>query len=216
MASPLDPPAHRPCPRRSRARERPVGSVGVALLAVLLFLSPGPGSPPPADAAAPASAVDEGSGPGPFVPEWTWPLDPVPEVLRPFEKPPQKWKRGHRGVDLSAGGGTAVQVVSPADGIVSFAGTVVDRGVLSIDHGDGRVSSFEPVTTDLVRGDRAGRGQVVAALRASAGPRPVGGPILGHCPEPCLHWGVRVDGEYVDPLSFVMDRRPSVLLPFGN
>ncbi|OUM44418.1 M23 family metallopeptidase [Arthrobacter sedimenti] len=146
-----------------------------------------------------------------FVPEWSWPLTPVPEVLRPFEKPPQQWKRGHRGVDLSGDAGGPTAVLSPADGVVSFAGTVVDRGVLSIDHGGGRISSFEPVTTDLVKGRRVGRGDVVAMLAEPA----TGGP-LGHCGQPCLHWGVRVDGDYVDPLSFVMDRRPSVLLPLGG
>ena len=150
------------------------------------------------------------------MPEWSWPLDPVPEVLRPFEKPPQTWKRGHRGVDLSARAGGPVRVVSPADGVVSFAGTVVDRGVLSIDHGHGRISSFEPVSTDLSRGEHVTRGQVVAALDTSPARRPADGPVREHCGRPCLHWGVREDGEYVDPLSFVTDRRPSVLLPLGD
>ncbi|WP_104179980.1 M23 family metallopeptidase [Arthrobacter sp. B0490] len=152
-----------------------------------------------------------------FVPEWAWPLAPIPAVLRPFEKPAQRWQRGHRGVDLAAGGaaaGRAPAVLSPGDGLVSFAGTVVDRGVLSIDHGEGRISSFEPVTTQLVRGQRVGRGEVVATLDGGGdgggdGPR-------RHCPAACLHWGVRVDGEYVDPLWFVLDRRPSVLLPLGD
>lgn len=143
-----------------------------------------------------------------FVPEWSWPLAPAPTVLRPFEKPPRPWQRGHRGVDLA--GAAPATVLSPADGVVSFAGTVVDRGVLSIDHGGGRVSSFEPVTTDLVRGQRVSGGQAVATLDG-IGP----GPPRGHC-RGCLHWGVRVDGEYVDPLSFVTDRRPSVLLPLGD
>jgi len=145
-----------------------------------------------------------------FVPEWSWPLQPEPTVLRAFEKPPQKWKPGHRGVDLSTGG-RASPITSPSAGIVSFAGTVVDRGVLSIDHGGGRVSSFEPVTTKLLKGQAVGRGELVAT---AANPGIDGSP--GHCGVPCLHWGVRVDGEYVDPLSFVSDRRPSVLLPLGD
>ncbi|MHA7281010.1 M23 family metallopeptidase [Arthrobacter sp. MDT2-2] len=157
------------------------------------------------NAAVPAGAAAD------FVPEWSWPLTPVPEVLRPFEKPPQPWKRGHRGVDLSGGVGGPVIVLSPADGVVSFAGIVVDRGVLSIDHGGGRISSFEPVSTDLVKGGRVGRGDAVAILAG-----PAAGVAPGHCGQPCLHWGVRVDGYYVDPLSFVMDRRPSVLLPLDG
>lgn len=151
-----------------------------------------------------SAGQEPGRSPG-FVPEWTWPLTPAPAVLRPFEKPPRPWQRGHRGVDLA--GAAPAAVLSPADGVVSFAGTVVDRGVLSIDHGGGRVSSFGPVTTDLVKGQRVSGGQAVATLDG-VGP----GPPRGHCGG-CLHWGVRVDGEYVDPLSFVTDRRPSVLLP---
>jgi murein DD-endopeptidase MepM/ murein hydrolase activator NlpD len=175
---------------------------GVPAIVVLVLALAGTVVGSPAGPAAAGAA---------FVPEWSWPLTPVPEVLRPFEKPPQRWKRGHRGVDLSPGAGGAVVVLSPADGVVSFAGTVVDRGVLSIDHGGGRISSFEPVTTDLAKGRRVGRGDVVAMLAG-----PTAGVPPGHCGQPCLHWGVRVDGDYVDPLSFVMDRRPSVLLPLGG
>ncbi|WP_082046446.1 M23 family metallopeptidase [Arthrobacter sp. L77] len=227
MPRPPDLPA--PRPRRRRAGSRGHGvrghavrAVVVALLAVLLGVLPGADVPPPASAAASSAApastsgVGEGTGPAPFVPEWSWPLEPVPDVLRPFERPPQTWERGHRGVDLSAGAGGPVPVVSPADGVVSFAGTVVDRGVLSIDHGGGRISSFEPVSTELSRGVRVARGQVVATLDARSAPGPARGPGRVHCRQPCLHWGVREDGEYVDPLSFVTDRRPSVLLPLGG
>ncbi|MHA7282321.1 M23 family metallopeptidase [Arthrobacter sp. TMS2-4] len=201
MIRSADPPAPLSGSRRRRARcpEAAARTAGTCLLAVLLCASSGSGSPAAASAAAEGAAA-------PFVPEWSWPLVPVPEVLRAFEKPPQKWKRGHRGVDLSTGAGP-VPVVSPADGVVFFAGTVVDRGVLSIDHGDGRISSFEPVSTELSRGGRVERGQVVAVLD---------GPVRAHCGRPCLHWGVREDGEYVDPLSFVTDRRPSVLLPLDD
>ncbi|MHA7287444.1 M23 family metallopeptidase [Arthrobacter sp. MDT3-44] len=202
--SPAPRPARTPvCPARPGLPSAAVlfrfPTVAVSAVLVLALAGTLVGSP-----AGPAGAAAD------VVPEWSWPLTPVPEVLRPFEKPPQPWKRGHRGVDLSAGAGGPV-VVSPADGVVSFAGTVVDRGVLSIDHGGGRISSFEPVTTDLAKGRRVGRGDVVAML---AGPA-AGGPPR-HCRQPCLHWGVRVDGEYVDPLSFVLDRRPSVLLPLGG
>lgn len=197
------------------------GSIRAGLhvvVALVILLLPGPALPtlptlPPAvqlptaaDAWTPAGG--EPRARSTFVPEWSWPLDPLPAVLRRFEKPPQKWKPGHRGVDLSvAAVGSAV--LSPADGVVSFAGTVVDRGVLSIDHGDGRVSSFEPVTTTLSKGQPVARGDVVGTLSAPLAGRSLG----GHCGRPCLHWGVRVAGDYVDPLSFVLDRRPSVLLP---
>lgn len=133
---------------------------------------------------------------------WEWPLSGVPPVLRHFDRPPEKWMAGHRGVDLGATDGT---VLSPADGVVVFAGTVVDRPVLTIDHGDGRLSSFEPVTASVDKGAHVRAGQSIG--RISSEP---------HCPGPCVHWGVREDGEYINPLPLVSDRRPSVLLPLDG
>jgi murein DD-endopeptidase MepM/ murein hydrolase activator NlpD len=146
----------------------------------LVPASPMPGSPPPA-------------------PAWEWPLSGTPPVLRHFDRPPERWMAGHRGVDLGAVDGT---VDSPADGVVVFAGTVVDRPVLTIDHGDGLLSSFEPVTASLGKGESVRAGQAVGHISTEP-----------HCPDLCVHWGVRKNGEYINPLPFVSDRRPSVLLP---
>lgn len=168
-----------------------------------------PAGPPPAGGGQRSTIPDTG-----FVAEWSWPLRPVPAVLRAFDKPEQDWRPGHRGVDLRAAGPHAgatdpMSVLSPAAGVVSFAGRVVDRGVVSIDHGDGRISSFEPVDPLVRKGQQIGEGDAVATIT----PPPPGSAGGVHCSVPCLHWGVRVDGEYVDPLGFVSDRRPSVLLP---
>ena len=151
------------------------------------------------------------SGGAAVQPVWDWPLNPAPPVIRAFQKPPQRWLAGHRGVDLAAAPGTPV--LSPAAGTVRFTGRVVDRGVLTIDHGGGLLSSFEPVAGSVTAGERVEQGQPVGQLEA----RPSGGPenTQPHCPGSCLHWGVRLDGDYVDPLRYLMDRRPSVLLPLG-
>jgi murein DD-endopeptidase MepM/ murein hydrolase activator NlpD len=144
-------------------------------------------------------------------PRWSWPVAPRPVVVRRFTAPPQPWLSGHRGVDLAAPGGT--EVLSPADGVISFAGWAVDRPVLAIAHADGRRSSFEPVTTTLEEGTVVRKGEVVGRLDldpAEAG----GAPARVHCaPAACLHWGVREGETYVDPLQFILDLRPSVLLP---
>lgn len=133
--------------------------------------------------------------------DWTWPLSPRPAVVGDWAPPAQRWDRGHRGVDLGATAGAVVR--SPADGTVAFVGFVVDRSVLTIDHGRGLRSSFEPVESPLVRGDRVRRGEVVGVLRGR-----------DHCPTgDCLHWGVRRDDDYVNPLQFVGALEPSVLLP---
>ncbi|TQL04549.1 peptidoglycan DD-metalloendopeptidase family protein [Cellulomonas sp. SLBN-39] len=123
------------------------------------------------------------------------------DVQRPFEAPPQPWAAGHRGVDLAARDGEAV--VAPAAGVVTFAGTVVDRGVLTITHPDGRRSSVEPVRPVAAVGTAVAAGDVVAVVTGPA-----------HCPPlTCLHWGVREGKTYVDPLTLLPGAGPVVLLP---
>jgi murein DD-endopeptidase MepM/ murein hydrolase activator NlpD len=98
------------------------------------------------------------------------------------------------------GSGTAV--LSPAAGTVSFVGVVVDRPVITIDHGGGLRSSFEPVESSLAAGSTVAAGQAIGTA------------LPGHCPDPgCVHWGVRQGDDYVNPLQFILDLRPSVLLP---
>lgn len=153
-------------------------------------------SAPAAMTTAAGSAAEETSAPS-----WQWPLTPRPAVLRDFDPPLKPWLSGHRGVDLGAApdGG---QVISPAAGTISFAGVVVDRPVITIDHGNGLRSSFEPVESTLAAGTAVAAGQEIGSI------------LPGHCPAAtCVHWGVRRGEEYVNPLQFVMDLRPSILLP---
>ncbi|WP_417216624.1 murein hydrolase activator EnvC family protein [Arthrobacter sp.] len=157
-------------------------------------------------AAGPASAVaprpPTGESPAP-VGAWAWPLGGPDDLLAVFDRPESPWSAGHRGVDLTSSRGARVH--SPAAGVVAFVGIVVDRPVVTVDHGNGLVSSFEPALATVEVGDVVSRGQVVAGVHAG-----------GHCSDACLHWGVRLNGEYIDPLSLVMDRRPSVLLPIPS
>jgi murein DD-endopeptidase MepM/ murein hydrolase activator NlpD len=134
-------------------------------------------------------------------PHWKWPVGNGPDVLRGFDKPPEPWLSGHRGVDLEASGSEDIR--APADGRVSFAGWVVGRPVLTLEHPSGLRSSFESVETDLSKGDTVSRGEVVGHVSTP-----------WHCDDrACLHWGVRRGEEYLNPLQFVTDLRPSVLLP---
>ncbi|ALV40352.1 peptidase M23 [Pseudarthrobacter sulfonivorans] len=157
----------------------------VALAAVLLL----PVAAAPADTAPRAS--------------WEWPLSPRPAVLRAFDPPDKPWMSGHRGVDLEATH-DGVPVTSPESGTVSFAGVVVDRPVITIDHGGGLRSSFEPVESPLTAGAVVAKGEMIGTLQP------------GHCGAlACVHWGVRQGDTYVNPLEFVTDLRPSILLPLG-
>ncbi len=155
---------------------------------MLVALLVGPSGPPHAGRSEAGTA-----------PRWEWPIAAPHPIVRPFIAPPTPYSAGHRGIDI----GTAPEtpVVAPADGIVHFAGVVVDRPVLSLRHAGGLISSFEPVTSELVEGADVTRGSVIGALAA------------GHCSTPCLHFGVRLHGEYVSPLNYLGGIPPSVLLP---
>lgn len=179
----------------TRAPRRPPAAS--LFFAVMLLLWPFAMPLPDAGAAA---------SPGYEAP-WTWPLNPVPPIARPFNPPPKPWLSGHRGVDLTAAAGA--EIVSPAAGVVFFVGKVVDRPVITINHGGGLLSSFEPVSSRLRVGDTVTKGQHIGMLATRDGRAG----NAGHCPFDCVHWGVRLNRQYVDPLRYVQDRRPSVLLP---
>src|SRR5947208_10926054 len=105
-----------------------------------------------------------------------WPLRPRPAVLRIFDAPSPNWNRGHRGVDLA---GTPGQTVyAAAEGTVVFAGTLVDRPVVSIAHPGGLRTSYEPVEAVVQAGQRVTAGTALGELVS-------GHPGCGTC----LHWG---------------------------
>lgn len=133
---------------------------------------------------------------------WVWPV-PAPHTLaRPFIAPATPYSSGHRGIDIRAAAGAEVR--APADGVVHFAGFVVDRPVISIRHAGGVLSSFEPVTPLVEIGDRVRRGEAIGIL------------LPGHCSSPCLHLGARIDGEYVNPLLFLGGLERAVLYPLES
>lgn len=131
--------------------------------------------------------------------DWMWPLRPF-RLERPFVAPPHEYGPGHRGIDLAVQGDDVVR--APTDGTVAFSGPVAGRGILTIDHGDGLVSTLEPVDTDLSAGAHVAAGEPVA--RVSAG---------GHTAAGAMHFGVRLDGEYINPLVLLGGVPRAVLLP---
>jgi murein DD-endopeptidase MepM/ murein hydrolase activator NlpD len=121
-----------------------------------------------------------------------WPLDGTPAVVRRFDPPPRPWLPGHRGVDLAAAPGATVRSAGP--GVIAFAGPVAGRGVVSVQHGNGLRTTYEPVEAAVVAG---------AAVAAGT---PIGTLVAGHagCPaEACLHWGLRRGEVYLDPLALL-------------
>ncbi|MFV0425653.1 MAG: M23 family metallopeptidase [Beutenbergiaceae bacterium] len=136
--------------------------------------------------------AEEGDQPTTATSAGTTYASPVPgEVIAVFDGPSAPWAAGHRGVDLY--GAVGEPVLAAADGIVAFAGVVVDRGVISIDHADGVRTSYEPVAATVRQGDRVSLGQAIGTITTGS-----------HCPESgCLHWGARLGRTYIDPLSLL-------------
>lgn len=143
-----------------------------------------------------------------------------PRVLHSFEKPAQRWSAGHRGVDLAVPENDR-RVYAPAAGKVVFSGTVVNRKVLVIAHPDGLRSTFEPMDETLPVGTTVAAGEVIGAVAVTAGgtsERP-----YRRCTTVCLYWGVRQGGargdgsgktaEYINPMSLLGSKEPSILLP---
>ena len=143
-----------------------------------------------------------------------------PRVVHPFEKPAQRWSAGHRGVDLRVPENDR-RVYAPAPGKVVFSGTVVNRKVLVLAHPDGRRSTFEPMDEALPVGTTVAAGEVIGTVTVTAsstGERP-----YRRCTTVCLYWGVRQggargdgsgkDAEYINPMSLLGSKEPSILLP---
>jgi murein DD-endopeptidase MepM/ murein hydrolase activator NlpD len=128
------------------------------------------------------------------------PVEPF-RAIRLFDRPDTPWGPGHRGIDLIAAIGQTV--LSPGDGVVTFAGPVVDRGVISIRHTSGFVSSLEPVAPAVEVGAVVEAGETIGSVTGER----------GHCLQTCLHWGVREDGRYINPLDVVEGFGPVKLLP---
>ncbi|MFF3939902.1 murein hydrolase activator EnvC family protein [Streptomyces phaeofaciens] len=158
--------------------------------------------------ADPAPPVPATGPPAPPVPEIgrTWPVGTRPVVVRGWEPPPTAYARGHRGVDLAAFPGAPVRAV--AAGRVSYAGRVAGRGVISVAlAGTDLRTTYEPVRPLVTKGDEVAPGQVVGTVE----------PTGSHCGVPCVHWGLRRDRTYLDPLTlmppWLLRSGPSRLLP---
>lgn len=149
------------------------------------------------------------AGPARSVPpsRWQWPTPAPHEVAALFEAPPHRYGPGHRGIDIRVpGGGTEIRAVEA--GTVRFSGQVAGRGVVSVLHADGLISTYEPVTGSVEKSQVVGAGDVLGTIAEGE---------ASHCSEEvCLHLGARRGQDYLDPLLLLGERGPSVLLPWGG
>ncbi|CAB4633995.1 unannotated protein [freshwater metagenome] len=128
-------------------------------------------------------------------------------VVNHYRQSESEFSAGHRGVDYSVEIGQGV--FAPSNGQVHFVGTVVDRQLVSIDHGNGLLTAFEPVCSSLLAGEDVVQGDLIGEVcEGEKDYQP-------HCPQiTCLHFSVRKDSEYLSPLWFTGELSPSRLLPW--
>jgi Peptidase family M23 len=152
-------------------------------------------------AAAPAAVVERRAPPPttasdpPRVPGLWMPV--AGAVVRGFDARAGPYGAGHRGIDIATAMGELVR--APAAGRVVFAGPVAGTTWVSLRIAPGVVATVGPVL------DPAARRSLVRARS------PIGRVGPGH--GATLHLGVRVDGVYVDPLPYLLDRPRARLAP---
>jgi murein DD-endopeptidase MepM/ murein hydrolase activator NlpD len=215
-------------------REKTAAAARLGLAALLLvagvILALGPGSAALAGrvarAAEAASPAPTSRGPGPpearsavgasrgreRVPPLRMPL--AGPIVRGFEASAGTYGPGHRGVDVGGRVGEAVR--APAGGRVEFAGPVAGVTWVSL-----LVAPGVMVTVGPLLDAQVAAGQRVRALAPVGRLGPGHGPALGpghgpaHAPAygMALHLGLRVDGVYVDPLPYLLDRPRPRLAP---
>src|SRR5699024_569495 len=139
---------------------------------------------------------------------WQWPTPPPHQVVHAFDAPDHPYGPGHRGIDIAATAGEQVRAVE--GGTVRFAGVVTGRGVVSVLHPDGLISTYEPVTAEVSDGQAVEEGESLGVLETADA-------ADSHCTgQDCLHLGARQAGAYLDPLPLLGVRGPSVLLPWSG
>jgi len=129
-------------------------------------------------------------------------------VVRGFDARAGPYGPGHRGIDISAPVGATVR--APAAGRIGFAGPVAGTTWVSLVVAPGVRVTLGPLLDPVTAGQVASRaplGRVGPGHRA--GPAEGAGSGLGAT----LHLSVRVDGVYVDPLAYLIDRPRPRLAP---
>lgn len=112
--------------------------------------------------------------------------------------------RRSSGVDLNGSAGETV--FAAGAGTITFVGSIAGRGVISIAHNTDLRTTYEPVTASVTVGMTVASGAPIGILET------------GHagCPVPaCLHWGLKREEIYLDPLS-LFHRRQIRLLPLRD
>ncbi|TKW67687.1 MAG: M23 family metallopeptidase [Paracoccus denitrificans] len=121
------------------------------------------------------------------------PLDmPVKSAFRYTSGFGARWGRAHKGIDLAGPVGTAI--LATGDGTVKFAGRQSGYGnVIIVEHALGTETRYAHLSKIRVQaGQKVSRGSQIGDMGNT-----------GRSTGPHLHYEVRVNGEAVNPMSFI-------------
>lgn len=126
---------------------------------------------------------------------FTWPCPASSRITSSFgdrESPTEGASSNHKGVDIGASAGSAV--LAAADGTVVIATYSASAGnYVMINHGGGVYTVYMHMSSIAVSvGQEVSRGETVGAVGST-----------GYSTGPHLHFGLRINGTYVNPLSYV-------------
>ena len=164
--------------------------------------------------AVPAAVPEPSVRPPPAAPD----PPPVPPlwmpvagaVVRGLDTRAGPFGPGHRGIDIAASVGELVR--SPTAGRVVFAGRVAGTNWVSLLVAPGVLVTLGPLLDPATTADRVRLRTPVGRVGPGHPPPPVGRPGSGR-EGATLHLSVRVDGVYVDPLAYLVDRPRPRLAP---
>lgn len=126
---------------------------------------------------------------------FTWPCPSSHKITSGFgyrDKPTAGATSYHQGYDIGASAGAAI--VAAADGVVTSTGysSVLGNYVI-LSHGGGLFTIYEHCSAVLVsRGQSVSRGSTIAKVGST-----------GVSTGPHLHFGVQLNGKYVDPGNYL-------------
>ena len=115
--------------------------------------------------------------------------------------------RVHEGIDIATAAGA--DVFATARGTVSLIWSDPLMGeCLSIDHGNGVVSIYKNLATDLAEGIQKGATVTAGQKLATVGD----GALIESAEEPHLHFEMTFEGKQVDPLTYISEDSAKVSL----